>query len=384
MNTPDDLDLPLAGVRVLDLSRILAGPWCAQVLGDLGADVIKVEHPGRGDDTRDWGLRTSPSTTSYFDAVNRNKRSIGIDLGSPDGLARARDLAREADILVQNFKTGGAEKLGLGYEDLSKENPRLVYCSIAGYGPGPEAERPGYDLLVQGEAGLMALNGEAERPPLKFGVAAVDLFTGQYAAQAVLAALYRRERTGRGGRVDLALFDCGLALTSYYGLEALVQGKDPPRYGNAHPSIVPYGVFEAADGPIVVTVGNNAQFERFCIAVIERPDLATDPRFATNLDRARNRDVLLPELRAELRRRSRADLLRALGEAGIPAGEVLGLHQSLTSERARVAGMVERHASEGSASRWVLVPPYRLDGRRVPVRSLPPVQSTSATEVDWT
>lgn len=383
MNAPDDVDLPLAGVRVLDLSRILAGPWCAQVLGDLGADVIKVEHPGRGDDTRDWGLRTGATTTSYFDAVNRNKRSIGIDLGTPDGLARVRELAREADVVVQNFKTGGAEKLGLGYEDLSKENPRLIYCSIAGYGPGPEAERPGYDLLVQGEAGLMALNGEAERPPLKFGVAAVDLFTGQYAAQAVLAALYRRERTGRGGRVDLALFDCGLALTSYYGLEALVQEKDPPRYGNAHPSIVPYGVFEAADGPIVVTVGNNAQFERFCNVVIERPDLATDPRFATNLDRARNRAALLPELRAELLRRSRADLLRALGEAGIPAGEVLGLLQSLTSDRAAVAGMVERHGDEGATPRWVLAPPYRVDGRRIPVRSLPPDLDASRSNPDW-
>ncbi len=383
MNASDDVDLPLAGVRVLDLSRILAGPWCAQVLGDLGADVIKVEHPGRGDDTRDWGLRTGATTTSYFDAVNRNKRSIGIDLGTPDGLARVRELAREADIVVQNFKTGGADRLGLGYEDLSKDNPRLIYCSVAGYGPGPEAERPGYDLLVQGEAGLMALNGEAERPPLKFGVAAVDLFTGQYAAQAVLAALYRRERTGRGGRVDLALFDCGLALTSYYGLEALVQGKDPPRYGNAHPSIVPYGVFEAADGPIVVTVGNNAQFERFCSAVIERPDLATDPRFATNLDRARNRAALLPELQAELRRRSRADLLRSLGEAGIPAGEVLGLLQSLTSDRATVAGMVQRHGAEDAAPRWVLAPPYRVDGRRVPVRSLPPDLDASRSNPDW-
>lgn len=383
MTDPADLDLPLAGVRVLDLSRILAGPWCAQVLGDLGADVVKVEHPERGDDTRDWGLRTGATTTSYFDAVNRNKRSIGIDLATAEGLARVHELARDADVVVQNFKTGGAERLGLGYEDLSRENPRLVYCSIAGYGPGPEAERPGYDLLVQGEAGLMALNGEADRPPLKFGVAAVDLFTGQYAAQAVLAALYRRERTGRGGRVDLALFDCGVALTSYYGLEALVQGKDPPRYGNAHPSIVPYGVFEAADGPIVVTVGNNAQYERFCSVVIERPDLAKDPRFATNLDRSRNRAALLPELEGELRRRSRTALLGALGAAGIPSGEVLGLHQSLTSERCRVTGMVRGGSAGGETARWLLAPPYRVDGRRVPIRLPPPDLRAADVAATW-
>ncbi|MFG1302926.1 CoA transferase [Xanthobacter autotrophicus] len=365
-------DLPLAGVRVLDLSRILAGPWCAQVLGDFGADVVKVEHPERGDDTRDWGLRTGATNTSYFDAVNRNKSSVAIDLSTPEGLARVKAMARESDVVIENFKTGGADRLGLGYDALSRENPGLIYCSITGYGSGgPEATRPGYDLLVQGEAGLMALNGEAGQPPLKFGVAAVDLFTGQYAAQAVLAALYQRTRTGKGRRLELALFDCGLAITSYYGLEALVQGEDPPRYGNAHPSIVPYGVFEAADGPLVITVGNNAQFRRFCVGVIGRPELPDDPRFATNLERSRNRDVLLPQLRAELLKHHRADLLARLRAEGIPAGEVLGLHQALTSERAAAAGMVVETPGE-SAPRWVLAPPYRLDGRRLPVRALPP------------
>ena len=282
-------------------------------------------------------------------------------------------MARDADIVVQNFKTGGAEKLGLGYDALSAENPRLIYCSISGYGSeGPEASRPGYDLLVQGEAGLMALNGEAERPPLKFGLAAVDLFTGQYAAQALLAALYKRERTGKGSRVELALFDSGLALTSYYGLEALVQGMDPPRYGNAHPSIVPYGVFEAQDGPLVITVGNNAQFQRFCTHVIDRPDLAADPRFATNLERSRNRADLLPELKGELLRRTRADLLAGLRASGIPAGEVLGLHEALTSDRAQRAGLVVERETDAGAKRYVLAPPYRFDGARLPVRLLPP------------
>lgn len=382
LSPTDALDLPLAGVRVLDLSRILAGPWCAQVLGDLGAEVIKVEHPVRGDDTRDWGLRTGASNTSYFDSVNRNKRSIGIDLATGDGLALVKALAREADIVVQNFKTGGAEKLGLGYADLSAENPRLIYCSIAGYAPdGAEATRPGYDLVVQGEAGLMALNGEASQPPLKFGVAAVDLFTGQYAAQAVLAALYQRERTGRGRKVELALFDCGLTLTSYYGLEALTQQKDPPRYGNAHPSIVPYGVFRAADGPLVLTVGNNAQFKRFCEAIIGRTDLPADPRFATNLERSRNREVLLPILEGELAKHQRADLLVALKAADIPAGEVLGLLEALSSHRARESRMVVERPSADAPRQHVLAPPYRLDGQRLPVRRMPPALAEGTADI---
>ncbi|MFD0937061.1 CaiB/BaiF CoA transferase family protein, partial [Methylobacterium trifolii] len=308
--------LPLAGVRVLDLSRVLAGPWCGQVLGNLGAEVIKVEHPDRGDDTRDWGLPTAGGTT-YFDSVNRNKRSLGLDLATEEGAEIARTLAAGSDVLIQNFKRGGADRLGLGYARLSAENPRLIYCSVVGYvGDGPEADRPGYDLVVQGESGLMALNGRAEDPPLKVGVAAVDLFTGQYAAQGVLAALYERERTGRGRLVEMALYDCGLSLTSYVGLAALALGRDPERVGNAHPAIVPYGVFEAADGPLVITVGNNAQYRRFC-AVIERPDLAEDPDYATNLGRSRHRDRLGPQIEAELARRPRAALISALQASGI-------------------------------------------------------------------
>lgn len=371
-------NLPLAGIRVLDLSRVLAGPWCAQVLGDLGADVIKIEHPERGDDTRDWGVPTSPGNTSYFDSVNRNKRSIGIDLATPDGLAIVKALARESDVLVQNFKTGGAEKLGLGYGDLSAENSGLIYCSIAGYSSdGSEAGRPGYDLVVQGESGVMALNGEAGGPPLKFGVAAVDLFTGQFAAQAVLAALYQRERTGRGKTIDLALFDCGVALTSYYGLEALARGIDPPRYGNAHPSIVPYGVFEAGDGPVVITVGNNGQYRRFCEQVLERPDWVADPRFATNLDRSRNRAAFIPVLEAELAKWERAPLIARLRAAGIPCGEVMGLREALTCDRAQEAGLVVT----ASDNAHVIAPPYRLDGRRLPVRRMPPGLGDSSAEI---
>ncbi len=365
-------DLPLTGVRVLDLSRILAGPWCGMVLGDLGADVVKVEHPRQGDDTRDWGLRTRPTNTTYFDAVNRNKRSVGVDLGHPEGLSIVKALARRSDVVIQNFKFGGAERLGLGYQQLSADNPGLIYCSVSGYASdGPEASRPGYDLVVQGEAGLMALNGEEHQPPLKFGLAAVDLFSGQYAAQAVLAALFARTRTGRGRLVELALFDCGVALSSYYGLEALIQECDPPRRGNAHPSIVPYGVFAVADGSIVLTVGNNAQFRRFCASILRRPDIAENPRFATNLERSRNRAELIPVIEVELAKQTRAHLLASLAEHGIPSGEVLGLHEALTSSRATAANLVVSREAQGIQAK-VLAPSYRIDGARLPVRAMPP------------
>ncbi|MDD0817098.1 CaiB/BaiF CoA-transferase family protein [Curvibacter sp. HBC28] len=374
--------LPLAGVRVLDLSRVLAGPWCGMVLGDFGAEVIKVEHPGRGDDTRDWGLRVGQTETAYFNSVNRNKRSVTVDLQTPEGQQIVRDLAAQSDVVIQNFKFGGLDKLGLGYEQIKAVKPDIIYCSISGYDrSGPEAARPGYDLVVQGEAGLMALNGEAHQPPLKFGVAAVDMFTGMYSAQAVLAALFERQRTGQGRHIEMALFDCGLMITAYYGLEAMLMEKDPPRYGNAHPSIVPYGVFDAADGPVVITVGNNAQFERFAREVIERPDIAADERFKTNLGRGSNREVLVPEILRELKSRPRKLLLERLAAAGIPCGEVLGLHEALTSERAVRGGLVTEQPHPVAGSTHVLAPPYRLDGERLPVRRAPPTLGEGTREV---
>ncbi|MFM0032431.1 CaiB/BaiF CoA-transferase family protein [Paraburkholderia madseniana] len=374
--------LPLAGVRVLDLSRVLAGPWCAMVLGDLGAEVIKVEHPKRGDDTRDWGARVGATETTYFNSVNRNKRSVCLDLQTAEGQRIARELAQQCDVVIQNFKFGGAEKLGLGYDQLKEAHEDLIYCSISGYDRrGPEAARPGYDVLVQGEAGLMALNGEADRPPLKFGVAAVDLFTGMYSAQAVLAALFERQKTGKGRHIEMALFDCGLMITSYYGLDALIMGEDPPRWGNAHPSIVPYGVFDAEDGPLVIAVGNNRQYERFCREVIERPDLVEDDRFRTNIVRAANREVLSPELRREIGKRKRQVLLERLARAGIPCGEVLGLHEALTSKRASEAGLVTTYAHPVAGTTHVLAPPYRFDGARLPVRSAPPPLGEGTNDV---
>jgi crotonobetainyl-CoA:carnitine CoA-transferase CaiB-like acyl-CoA transferase len=374
--------LPLSGVRVLDLSRVLAGPWCAMVLGDLGAEVIKVEHPKRGDDTRDWGARVGTTETAYFNSVNRNKRSVCLDLQTAEGQQIARELAQQSDVVIQNFKFGGAEKLGLGYDQLKEAHEDLIYCSISGYDRrGPEAGRPGYDLVIQGEAGLMALNGEAEQPPLKFGVAAVDLFTGMYSAQAVLAALFERQKTGKGRHVEMALFDCGLMITSYYGLEALIVGEDPPRYGNAHPSIMPYGVFDAEDGPLVIAVGNNRQYERFCRDVIERPDLVDDDRFRTNITRTANREVLAPELQREIGKRKRQLLLERLTQACIPCGEVAGLHDALTSKRTAEAGLVTTYAHPEAGTTHVLAPPYRFDGARLPVRSAPPQLGEGTNDV---
>ena len=365
--------LPLSGIRVLDLSRVLAGPMCGMVLGDFGAEVIKIEHPERGDDTRDWGTRIGKTETAYFNSMNRNKRSITLDLQKPEAVQIVLDLARQCDVVIQNFKFGGAEKMGLGYEQIKAVRPDLIYCSISGYDrTGPEAARPGYDLVVQGEAGLMAMNGNPDQPPLKFGVAAVDMFTGMYSAQAILAALFDRQKTGRGRHIEMALFDCGLMITAYCGLEAMLLQKDPPRYGNAHPSIVPYGVFDAEDGPLVITVGNNAQFERFCRAVIERPDLAEDERFTTNLGRGTHRAALMTEVLRELGGRSRQLLLQRLKTAGIPCGEVLGLYEALTSERAVRGGLVTSQPHPVAGSTHVMSPPYRLDGERLPVRLAPP------------
>jgi len=379
---PDGMDFPLQGVRVLDLSRVFAGPLCGMVLADFGAEVIKVEHPGRGDDTRDWGMRIGKTETTYYNSMNRNKRSITVDLQTPEGVKIIHDLLPQCDVVVQNFKTGGAEKLGLGYEQLKAIKPDLIYCSVAGYdSSGPEAKRPGYDLVIQGESGLMALNGEANTPPLKFGVAVVDLMTGMYAAQAVLAALFQRTRTGKGRHIEMALYDCGLMITGYYGLDAMLLGHDPQRYGNAHPSIVPYGMYEAADGPLIIAVGNNAQFDKFCRQVIERPDIVEDPRFATNVERAKNRLVLGPMLKELIAGFARDVLLQRMTAAGIPCGKVAGLHEALTSERTRRGGLLQELPHPVAGSTHVFAPPYRLDGQRLPIRNAPPTLGEGTREV---
>lgn len=375
-------DLPLSGVRVLDLSRVFAGPLCGQVLADFGAEVIKVEHPGRGDDTRDWGIRIGKTETTYYNGMNRNKRSITLDLQSPEAISIVREMLPQFDVVIHNFKTGGAEKLGLGFEQLKAIKPDLIYCAIAGYDTsGPEAKRPGYDLVIQGEAGLMALNGDAGMPPLKFGVAVVDMMTGMYAAQAVLAALFRRERTHKGQLIEMALYDCGVMVTGYYGLDALILGKDPARYGNAHPSIMPYGMFEAADGPLIIAVGNNSQFDKFCRQVVMRPDIVEDPRFATNVERARNRVALAPLLTELICQFPRDMLLERLMSQGIPCGKVAGLHEALTSERTQRGGLVQNMPHPVAGTTHVFAPPYRLDGQRLPIRNAPPTLGEGTREV---
>ncbi len=379
---PDDIDFPLQGVRVLDLSRVFAGPLCGQVLADFGAEVVKVEHPGRGDDTRDWGLRIGQTETTYYNSMNRNKRSVTLDLQSAEGAQIVHELLPQFDVVIHNFKTGGAEKLGLGYEQLKALKPDLIYCAVAGYDTsGPEAKRPGYDLVIQGETGLMAINGEADQPPLKFGVAVVDLMTGMYAAQAVLAALFQRERTGRGRLIELALYDCGLMVTGYYGLDAMQLGRDPQRYGNAHPSIVPYGMFDAADGPLIIAVGNNAQFDKFCRQVIGRPDIVEDPRFATNVERAKNRLELAPMLTELIRSFPRDVLLERMAACGIPCGKVAGLHEALTSDRTRRGGLLQDMPHPVVGTTPVFAPPYRIDGQRLPIRCAPPTLGEGTREV---
>lgn len=382
MAQAEEMDFPLEGVRVLDLSRVFAGPLCGQVLADFGAEVIKVEHPGRGDDTRDWGMRIGKTETTYYNSMNRNKRSITLDLQSKEGVQIVYDLLPQFDVVIHNFKHGGADKLGIGYEQLKAIKPDLIYCSVAGYSSDtPEAKRPGYDLVIQAEAGLMAINGEAGTPPLKFGVAVVDLMTGMYAAQAVLAALFRRERTGRGRQIEMSLYDCGLGINGYYGLDAMLLGHDTQRYGNAHPSIVPYGMFEAADGPLIIAVGNNSQFDKFCRQVVMRPDIVENPRFATNVERAKNRLELLPLMTEIIRSFERDALLERMAACGIPSGRVAGLHEALTSERTQQSGVFQQMPHPVVGQTWVFAPPYRLDGQRLPIRNAPPTLGEGTREV---
>jgi crotonobetainyl-CoA:carnitine CoA-transferase CaiB-like acyl-CoA transferase len=372
----------LPEVRVLDLTRVFAGPLSGQVLGDMGADVIKIEHPERGDDTRDWGVKIGDTETPYYNSVNRNKRSVGLDLKRPEARQILLDLAARSDVLIHNFKGGDAERLGIAYEDLLRVNPRIIYCHISGYDQhGPERLRPGYDLVVQGETGLMSLNGEKDTPPLKFGVAVVDMFTGMHAAQLILAALFKRQIDQQPRKLEVALFDCGLLVSAYYGLEALQQGCEPEKYGNAHPSIVPYGVFDVADGRMVITVGNNAQYDKFCRQVIERPDLVDDPRFATNLQRRENREVLGPLLIAEIRKHRKAMLFERMSKFGIPCGEVLGVLEAIRSERVEQAGLLQTVQHPKAGAMQVFAPPLRVDGVRLPVRRIPPVLGAHSREV---
>src|SRR5215470_14469358 len=343
---------PLAGVRVLELARILAGPWAGQILADLGADVIKVERKGSGDDTRGWGPPFVEATdgghlgAAYFHATNRGKRSIELDFDSEEGRRIVRKLAARSDVLIENFKVGGLAKFGLDYKSLEPENPRLVYCSVTGFGQdGPDAQRPGYDLMAQGIGGFMDITGTPDGEPMRAGVPVSDIFTGVYSVIGILAALAQRERTGRGCYVDTALVDSTVGVLANQGLNYLISGIVPQRIGNAHPNIVPYQVFPVADGHIIIATGNDAQFQKLC-GVLGAPELAKDPKYIDNKARLANRAEIVGKLSTLTQARHSADLLDKLETVGVPAGPINTLDQVFADPHMQHRGMQLALASD--------------------------------------
>ncbi len=372
---------PLAGKRVLDLSRVLAGPWCTMILADLGAEVIKVEHPQGGDDTRAWGPPWADGESAYYLCANRTKKSVAIDLASAAGQAAVRALAAQSDVVVENFKLGGLDKYGLDYASLAAINPRLVYCSISGYGRvSPLASLPGYDYVIQAAGGLMSINGGKDEPPVRVGVAVADLFTGMTAAQAVLAALIAAERDGVGQHIDLALYDCQLAMLANVGSGVLVSGKDGARWGNQHPTVVPYQTFETRDGHVVIAVGNDRQFRALCM-LIGLDALGSDVRFATNAGRIENRDALIALLAPEVFKRTTQNWLDILAKAGVPGGPVRTVQQALTSPEAVAREMVVTVAHPTAGEVPLIASPLRFSGTPVTYPVAPPLLGQHSADV---
>ncbi len=387
---------PLDGIRVLDLSRVLAGPWCGQLLADLGADVVKVERPQGGDDTRAWGppnLKDADgkptSESAYYLCTNRNKRSITIDIAQPSGQALIRRLAARADVVIENFKCGGLAKYGLDYPALAASNPRLVYCSITGFGQtGPYAARAGYDLLIQGMGGLMSITGRADTDegggPQKVGVALTDIMTGLYATIAVQAALAERERSGRGQHIDLALLDVQVACLANQASNFLAGGVVPRRMGNAHPNIVPYQDFQTADGYMILAVGNDAQFARFC-EVAGHAEWARDERFASNPQRVAHRAELIAMIREATLKRTTREWVEALEAAGVPCGPINRIDQVFEDAQVRARGLrIELpHAAAGVVP--LVANPIRLSETPVEYRRAPPMLGEHSQQVlqDW-
>jgi crotonobetainyl-CoA:carnitine CoA-transferase CaiB-like acyl-CoA transferase len=333
---------PLAGVKVVELARILAGPWAGQTLADLGADVLKVEAP-EGDDTRRWGPpfidREGDRSAAYFHATNRGKRSVTCDFRTPEGQALVRRLVADADVVIENFKVGGLAKYGLDYESLRKVNPRLIYCSITGFGQdGPYAHRAGYDFIIQGMAGLMSVTGEPEGQPQKVGVAVTDVFTGVYAATAILAALHQRHASGQGQQIDMALMDVAASIMANQAMNYLATGVAPQKMGNAHPNLAPYAVFDCADGWLILATGNDGQYQRLC-RILGLEEMATAPDFLTNADRVRNRAEMTRRLTAATKTWSKADLLAACEGEGVPAGPINDLAEVFADPQIVARGM---------------------------------------------
>ncbi|MFW5709474.1 MAG: CaiB/BaiF CoA transferase family protein, partial [Chloroflexota bacterium] len=383
MATPLQSHMPLSGIRVLDFSRVLAGPFCTMILGDLGADVVKIEDPRQGDETRTWGppwINTSEERLSaYYVSINRNKRSMALNLKTDEGQAIARQLVQQADVLVENFRAGQMKRFDLDYPTLRKINPKLVYCSITGFGQdGPYRERPGYDYIIQAMSGLMAITGEATGPPQKVGVAVSDVFTGLFACNAIQAALRYAEQYGVGQHIDMALLDSQVAALVNIASNYLVSGHDAQRYGNQHANIVPYQKFESSNGQFVLAVGNDRQFERLC-ALIKQPDLSSDTRFSTNPARVTNRDLLIPLLQAAFKPHPTEHWIGLMLEAGIPAGPIHSISQALEDPHLHTRKMVQSAELEHDVLLRYVASPMHMSSTP-PVWRLPPPQFGAHTE----
>jgi crotonobetainyl-CoA:carnitine CoA-transferase CaiB-like acyl-CoA transferase len=366
----------LGDVRVVDLSRVLAGPYCTMMLADLGADVVKIERPGEGDETRGWGPPYAGGEAAYFLAVNRSKRSVAVDLKQPEGRALVLELCARADVVLENFRPGTAARLGLDAAAVHERNPGVVYCSISGFGRRGPRDRPGYDFVVQAESGLMAITGKPDGPPTKVGVALVDVLTGLHAAVAIVAALRRREATGTGERIEVSLLDSAFSALVNVAQNALVTGEEPARYGNAHPSIVPYQPFLAADGWIAVAAANDGLFARLC-DTLGRPELAADERFATNAARVRNRAELLPLLEEVFATRSAEHWVTALDAAAVPAGKIRGVLEALRA--AAPATVRVPHPTAGELE--LVAPPFAFDSAPLRPAAQPPLLGQHTREV---
>lgn len=381
---------PLNGLRILDLTRILAGPVCTQLFGDLGADVIKVERPGAGDDTRKWGPPyakdangNDTTESAYYLSANRNKRSLAVDVANPEGVALLKRLLKHCDILVENFKVGGLDKYGLSYAALKDEFPGLVYCSITGFGQtGPYAAQAGYDYLAQGMGGVMAVTGEPEGQPMKVGIAIADIMCGMYASTAILAAIRHRDATGTGQHIDLALLDTQVAWLANVGLNYLTSGKEPKRFGNQHPNIVPYQVFVAKDGYFILAVGNDSQFRKFCeFAGLD--ELPVDARFMTNDARVQNRDALVPLIEAATVTKPKQDWLDGLAGIGVPAGPVNTVSEAFADPQVQHREMQINmvHPKAGPEGVDLIGNPVKMSETPVSYRQSPPVLGEHTDEV---